>query len=389
MAGTFSRLIIAQAVLACLLPLSAWAKLSSCHTLLLPDQSAEETPAYVVGRIQIVNNEKNKPMGVLAASLDNEGIEDESKNSSLLWLIRGTANVDTLPRAKDIGDGDIELAFPVELEDGRIFKVTFLYEPSNQPNTPRFGVLKKVEVLDEVSTKVKVRPEHKDAAELEDLIYRISHGPRGKIYGIQIGETVVPFKSHITPDEIDEYKKFFNVFFDYKTYFSWRGTGRPRKPDDLEKIASLTALETLTAKLQRDNKWQWYWDRLHKNITSRALSLVMIGSIFAAPYIHGVLNAPKEYVVNGLVSEKYGEVKLYASTTGTINQFKLSGEDDVRLRNESSLILKDKSGAEFAFSIQRSTGKNKIRLQLLSAKAPKAELADASTSKKSGKNEDE
>jgi hypothetical protein len=389
MARTFSRLIIVQTVLICLLPLSAWAKLSSCHALLLPDQKSAEVPSYVVGRIRIVNNEKNKPMGVLAASLDNQGLEDESKDSSLLWLIRGTANVDTLPRAKDIGDGDIELAFPVELEDGRTFKVTFLYEPSNQPNTPRFGVLKKIEVLDEVSTKVKVRPEHKDPAELEDLIYQISHGPRGKIYGLQIGETIVPFKSHITPEEIDEYKKFFKVFFKYQDYFSWRGPGILRKPDDLEKVGSLTDLEELTTKLQRDNKWQWYWDRLHKNLTSRALSLIMIGSVFAAPYIHNAFNAPKEYVVNELVSDKYGEVKLYTSTTGTINQFKLSGDDDVRLRNESSLILKDKSGTEFVFSIQRSAGKNKIRLQLLSAKAPKAELVDATAVKKPGKHEEE
>jgi hypothetical protein len=200
----------------------------------------------------------------------------------------------------------------------------------------------------------------------------------------------VPFKSHITPDEIDEYKRFFKVFFKYQEYFSWRGRGIPRKPDDLEKVGSLTELEELTAKLRRDNKWQWIWDRLQKNLPSRALSLVMIGSIFAAPYVHGVLNAPKELVVNELVSDKYGEVKLYSSTTGTINQFKLSGDDDVRLRNESSLILKDKSGTEFVFSVQRSTGKNKIRLQLLSAKAPKAELVNAAaTSKKTGASEDE
>lgn len=376
MGRTISRLIIAQALMACLLPLSAWAKLSQCQDLLLPNQSADASAAYTIGTIKFgLIPEKNKPMGILNAKAEIAGIDDESKDNSLLWLIRGTANVDSLPREKDIGDGDIVLAFPVELEDGRTFKVTFLYEQSNPKNSPRFGVLKEIEILDEVSFKVKVKPETKETPDLEDLIYKVSHGPRGKIYGLNIADTNIPFKSHISPEELDQYKEFFSVFYEYRNYFTWYGQGRIRKPDDLDKVNSLAELDKLTGRLVRDNKYQWYWDRAHKWATGGVLALTMIGSVAGFNYYQNVLNAPKEYVVNDLVNDKYGEIKLYASTSQNVNIFKVSGDDDVRIRNESSIILKDKKGTQFVFKVQRSPGKNKIRLQLLSTELPKSELA--------------
>jgi hypothetical protein len=385
MGRTISRLIIAQALIACLLPLSAWAKLSQCQKLLLGEESTEERPSYLIASVQLgTSPKKGRPMGITKAILESKGLDAKSSDNTLLWLIRGTSNVDSLPRERDIQAGKIEVSFPIKLKDGSAYKITFTYEQSNPEVGKRFAVLSEVEIHDSMGFKIKVDPELKDAKELYDLIYEVAHGPFGKIYALEVGDTIIPFKSHISPDELERYKDFFATFFNQKTYNNWFSKGGPRTAEDLDNINSMDDLEALVASFEKDFNRQWWYDRIHKKLVGYLVGGIAFGTVIVVgPHIYNMLNTPKEYVVNELVSEKYGQVKLYATDAGDgINQFKLSGHDDSRMKDESTLILKDKNGTEFVFAVQRSAGKSKIRLQLLSTTKPKTELVTENKSEK-------
>lgn len=385
MGRTISRLIIVQALFVCLLPLSAWAKLSPCQRFLLGEESSEDRPSYVIAQIQLgTTPKKGRPMGITKEILDSKGLDSKSPDNTLLWLIRGTSNVDSLAKERDIQAGKIKISFPVKAPDGNAYKITFKYEQSNPELGKRFGVLSKIEIHDSMGFEIKVDPELKDAKELYDLMYEVAHGPFGKIYALEVGDTIIPFKSHISPDELARYKDFFATFFNQKTYNNWFSKGQPRTEEDLDNINSMEDLETLVASFEKDFNRQWWYDRIHKKLVGWVVGGLTMGTVLVVgPHVYNMLNAPKEYVVNELVSDKYGQVKLFATDAGDgINQFKLSGQDDARMKDESTLILKDKNGTEFVFAVQRSAGKSKIRLQLLSATKPKTELVKEANTEK-------
>ncbi len=367
MARTFSRLFILHAAIVCLLPSLAWAKLSPCEALLISGSAATTAPHFVQGHIDInLTEATGRPSATFHADMNQEGAADAAQKNALLWLIRGTANLDSLPREKEIvEDGKVRLAFPFQLQDGRTFKILFHYKKVNPDTEERIGVLKEIEIRDDYGFEVKVKAE-KDKPDLENFIWKVSHGPRGKIYGLQIGDSVIPFKSHISAEERIEYEDFFKAFFEYPTYVR----GRVRGPEDLDEIATLTQLYQISRKLKLDNRAQFYMDRLHKIATTAVVALAASGAFAGYNYYATLATATKEVVVNGLVSDQFGEVKMWAvSTAGGGNTFRVDAEMESKLKDLSIAKVKDKDGKELTFKVEKSS-KGHLRLQLMSADAP-------------------
>lgn len=370
MAKSFSRLIILQAAFVCLIPLAANAKLSDCEKWLAPGQANSENREYVVGTIGITTSEKNGANKAYYIPRPlYTGLPDENPQNTLLWMVRGTANLDSLPHDRKLLDeGNIRLAYPFKAENGRTYKIEFVYEQTNPEAGDYIGVLKKIKILDEVSFKVDVKAEIKDGPETDNLIYNLAHGSRDLIYGIEINKQIIHFKSHLSVDDLKTYKEFFENFFTHDTYLF----GRRRTLHDLNEISTSKELERTAQKLTLDRKLQWYKDRLHKIATTLVVVAAATSASAATTYYYQHLNfTPKEIVINGLSHERYGEIKMFGvAQPGGRNQFRVSAEDEVRLKDESTIRLKDKNGKEVVFSAGKSS-KGHLRLELLNPEEPK------------------
>lgn len=299
--------------------------------------------------------------------LTNDSVDTIRLDDSIaVWLIKGTANLDKIPREKDlIMKGDVQLAFPFISEIGKVYRVIFEYRPLNNLNGTKDAILDKIKIIDHLGNQLK------SSEELGEFIKEIVLRTEETI-SIDISGNLIPFKTRIKEKDLLDYQKFISDFF----------LDKNRKLENFSDLKDRRDLSWRHFKIKSSNFKNWILERASRGLFS--LTFATIGTVATVNLIgdsNGVFSSlgklhtgehrtsvekdRVEFLPQMILKDETGnEIKLIGVSNSDSGYVFILPESKKRLiSNREEISLFNNKGQTIDFVVKTVNGVNFLQLK--------------------------
>lgn len=299
--------------------------------------------------------------------LTNDSVDTIRLDDSIaVWLIKGTANLDKIPREKDlIMKGDVQLAFPFISEIGKVYRVILEYRPLNNLNGTKDAILDKIKIVDHLGNQLK------SSEELAEFIKEIVSRTEETV-SIDISGNLMPFKTRIKEKDLLDYQKFISDFF----------LDKNRKLENFSDLKDRKDLSWRHFKIKSSNFKNWILERASRGLFSLTFATIgtvatvnligdsngafsSLGKLHTGEHRTSVEKNRVEFLPQMILKDEMGnEIKLIGVSNSDSGYVFILPESKKRLiSNREEISLFNNKGQSIDFVVKTVNGVNFLQLK--------------------------